>query len=58
MGITWNRMKGYNFKWGKRVEPDPLNPEKIYIITFGGGFLYCPDKGDDKAVEDIITMFN
>ncbi|MFN8255038.1 MAG: hypothetical protein U0W24_05075 [Bacteroidales bacterium] len=57
-GNTWNRIKGYNFKWGKRVEPDPLDPEKIYIITFGGGVWYDPAKGDEKAVEDIITRFN
>ncbi|MEE9462389.1 MAG: hypothetical protein V3V53_11195, partial [Bacteroidales bacterium] len=35
-GRTWLRIKGFNFKWGKRVQPDPVNPDKIYIITFGG----------------------
>ncbi|MES1214746.1 MAG: hypothetical protein ABUT20_04440 [Bacteroidota bacterium] len=54
-GETWSRIKGYNFKWGKRVEPDPRSPDKIFIITFGGGVWYGPAKGDESAVEDIIT---
>jgi photosystem II stability/assembly factor-like uncharacterized protein len=54
-GETWMRIKGYNFKWGKRVEPDPGDPEKIFIITFGGGVWYGPAKGDPNAVEDIVT---
>jgi photosystem II stability/assembly factor-like uncharacterized protein len=54
-GDTWQRIRGYNFKWGKRVEPDPADPEKIYIITFGGGVWHGPARGDQKAAEDIIT---
>ncbi len=54
-GENWSRIKGYNFKWGKRVDPDPRDPEKIFIITFGGGVWYGPAKGDQNAVEDIIT---
>jgi len=54
-GESWIRIKGYNFKWGKRVEPDPRDPEKIFVITFGGGVWYGPAKGDESAPEDIIT---
>jgi photosystem II stability/assembly factor-like uncharacterized protein len=54
-GETWNRIKGYNFKWGKRVDPDPADPEKIYIITFGGGVWHGPAHGDENAKEDIVT---
>jgi photosystem II stability/assembly factor-like uncharacterized protein len=54
-GETWNRIKGYNFKWGKRVEPDPRDPEKVFIITFGGGVWYGPARGDKNAAEDIVT---
>jgi len=54
-GETWKRIKGYNFKWGKRVEPDPVHPGKIYIITFGGGVWYGNAKGDEHSVEDIVT---
>src|SRR5262249_37755168 len=54
-GETWQRIRGYNFKWGKRVEPDPVHPGNIYIITFGGGIWYGPEKGDTTDREDIIT---
>ena len=54
-GVTWNRIRGYNFKWGKRVDPDPTNPDKIFVITFGGGVWFGPAKGDQKASEDIVT---
>lgn len=54
-GETWSRIKGYNFKWGKRVDPDPRNPANIFIVTFGGGVWYGPAKGDESAREDIIT---
>jgi photosystem II stability/assembly factor-like uncharacterized protein len=54
-GENWIRIKGYNFKWGKRVDPDPRDPEKIFIITFGGGVWYGPAKGDENAAEDILT---
>jgi photosystem II stability/assembly factor-like uncharacterized protein len=54
-GETWSRIKGYNFKWGKRVDPDPNDPEKIYIVTFGGGVWHGPAKGDPDAKEDIVT---
>lgn len=54
-GETWKRIKGYNFKWGKRVDLDPRNPDKVFIITFGGGVWYGPAKGDPDAAEDIVT---
>jgi hypothetical protein len=37
------------------VEPDPRDPEKIFIITFGGGVWYGPARGDENAAEDIVT---
>lgn len=54
-GKTWYRLKGFNFKWGHRVIPDPMNPEKIFITTFGGSVWYGPAKGDPNAPEDIAT---
>jgi photosystem II stability/assembly factor-like uncharacterized protein len=51
---SWERIKGYNFKWGKRVDPDPRDPEKIFIVTFGGGVWYGPAGGDPSALEDIV----
>lgn len=57
-GRSWKRIKGFNFKWGKRVQPDPYDSEKVFIITFGGGVWHGPAKGDENALEDIITAQN
>jgi photosystem II stability/assembly factor-like uncharacterized protein len=54
-GNSWKRIKGYNFKWGKRVDIDPNDPEKVYVITFGGGLWHGPAKGDPLSDEDIVT---
>jgi hypothetical protein len=54
-GTTWERIRGYNFKWGHRVIPDPYNPKMIYVTSFGGSVWYGPADGDPKAAEDIVT---
>lgn len=54
-GETWQRIKGYNFKWGHRVVPDPQDPALIYITTFGGSVWHGPAEGDADAVEDIVS---
>jgi photosystem II stability/assembly factor-like uncharacterized protein len=54
-GETWSRIKGYNFKWGHRVIPDPHDPGMIYITTFGGSVWHGPALGDPDAPEDIAT---
>ena len=54
-GETWERIRGYNFKWGHRVIPDPQNPAMIYVTTFGGSVWHGPAAGDPQAVEDIVT---
>jgi photosystem II stability/assembly factor-like uncharacterized protein len=54
-GETWQRIRGFNFKWGHRVIPDPLDPARIYITTFGGSVWHGPAEGDPAAVEDIVT---
>jgi len=53
-GQTWQRIRGYNFKWGRRVIPDPLDPAKIYIATYGGSVWHGPAGGDNSAVEDVL----
>ena len=52
---TWDRIPGYNFKWGRHVRIDPQDPRKIFILTFGGGVWYGPAVGDKNAPEDIIN---
>jgi photosystem II stability/assembly factor-like uncharacterized protein len=54
-GETWQRIKGFNFKWGHRVIPDPQDPARIYITTFGGSVWHGPAAGDPNAMEDIVT---
>ncbi len=54
-GKTWSKIKGYNFKWGHRVVLDPVNPQMIYITTFGGSVWHGPAAGDPKALEDVVT---
>jgi len=51
-GETWKRIRGYNFKWGHRVIPDPLDSKMIYITTFGGSVWHGPSAGDAEAGED------
>ena len=53
-GLTWRRIRGYNFKWGHRVIPDPLDPGKVYVTTFGGSVWHGPAAGDPAAVEDVV----
>jgi photosystem II stability/assembly factor-like uncharacterized protein len=53
-GETWTRIRGFNFKWGHRVIPDPATPDRVYITTFGGGVWHGPAAGDPDAVEDVV----
>jgi len=52
-GETWARIRGFNFKWGRRVVPDPQDPSRIYVTTFGGGIWHGPALGDATATEDV-----
>jgi photosystem II stability/assembly factor-like uncharacterized protein len=54
-GETWKRIPGYNFKWGHRVIPDPLDAAKIYITTYGGSVWHGPAEGERGAIEDLIA---
>ena len=53
-GEHWSRIPGFNFKWGHRVIPDPQDPKKVYITTFGGGVWYGSVDGEDRPL-DIMT---
>ena len=53
-GLTWTRIRGFNFKWGHRVLPDPRDPGKIYVTTYGGGVWHGPAVGDPDAAEDVV----
>ncbi|PYQ46720.1 MAG: hypothetical protein DMF78_25645 [Acidobacteria bacterium] len=53
-GLTWTRLRGFNFKWGHRVIPDVADPSKVYVTTFGGSVWHGPATGDPAAVEDVV----
>lgn len=52
-GATWNRLRGYTFKWGHRVIVDPVNPAMIYITTYGGSVWHGPAEPGPDVPEDI-----
>jgi photosystem II stability/assembly factor-like uncharacterized protein len=52
-GATWQRIRGYTFKWGHRVVLDPVNPRMIYITTYGGSVWHGPAQPDPAVPEDI-----
>jgi photosystem II stability/assembly factor-like uncharacterized protein len=54
-GLTWKRIRGFNFKWGHRAIPDPVDTKKIYITTFGGGVWHGPSQGDSSAIDEIAS---
>ena len=54
-GESWQRIKGFNFKWGHRVMLDPQDPNMIFVTTYGGSVWYGPAAGDPNAVEDVAT---
>jgi photosystem II stability/assembly factor-like uncharacterized protein len=55
-GETWQRIRGYNFKIGHRVIPDPYDSKMIYITTYGGSVWHGPAAGDPHAPEDITGV--
>ena len=52
-GAAWQRLRGYTFKWGHRVIPDPVNPKMIYITTYGGSVWHGPAQPASSVPEDI-----
>ena len=57
-GYVWTRIRGFNFKAAQRVIPDPQNPDRIFVTTYGGGLWYGPARGDKDATEDITAPAN
>ena len=57
-GMSWQRIRGYNFKWGHRVVPDPRDAKMIYVTTYGGSVWHGPAAGDPNAMEDISGVYS
>ena len=54
-GAHWARIQGYDFKWGHRIIPDPNDPSKIYITTYGGGVWHGPAAGAANPPQAVLT---
>jgi photosystem II stability/assembly factor-like uncharacterized protein len=54
-GATWQRLRGFNFKWGHRVVVDPRRADQIWVTTFGGSVWRGPADGDPRSTDDILT---
>jgi photosystem II stability/assembly factor-like uncharacterized protein len=55
-GTSWERIKGYRFKWGQQVFPDVNNPGMLFLSTYGGSVFYGPEAGIPGAKDDIVNM--
>jgi photosystem II stability/assembly factor-like uncharacterized protein len=55
-GESWERLRGYNFKWGHRPVVDIHNEGMLYLTTFGGSVRHGPAKGVPDAFEDIYPF--
>ncbi len=53
-GTHWRHIAGPNFHWMNRVIPDPYDPAKIYISTFGGS-VWHGDVNGEPGPQDIVT---
>lgn len=53
-GEHWTRIAGFNFKWGHRVIPDPVENDSVYVTTFGGSVWHGSMNGKPKPL-DIVT---
>lgn len=53
-GEHWARISGFNFKWGHRVIPDPIDRARVYISTFGGSVWHGSVNGEPRPL-NIFT---
>jgi photosystem II stability/assembly factor-like uncharacterized protein len=55
-GKSWQRLEGYNFKWGHRPVIDPHHKGMLYLTTFGNSVWHGPINGVPGAFEDIYPF--
>jgi hypothetical protein len=41
-GRSWAALEGIRFTWQKTVQPDPSDPSRIFVSTFGAGLWRGP----------------
>ncbi len=55
-GENWQKLGGYNFKWGHRPVVDPRDSSRLFLTTFGGSVYEGPAAGVPGAFEDIENL--
>ncbi|MBK6281486.1 MAG: hypothetical protein IPF54_01395 [Draconibacterium sp.] len=55
-GKNWSRIPGYRFKWGQCPIPDPHNPGKLYLTTYGLSVYYGSDQGSAEEFGKIENI--
>jgi photosystem II stability/assembly factor-like uncharacterized protein len=57
-GEHWTRIAGFNFKWGHRIIPDPADPDKIFITSFGGSVWHGAVDGAAQPLDILTTALD
>lgn len=55
-GKTWTRIPGYRFKWGQCPIPDPNNPGKLYLTTYGVSIYHGFAEGSTEEFGKIENI--
>jgi photosystem II stability/assembly factor-like uncharacterized protein len=55
-GKTWTRILGYRFKWGHCPIPDPNDPAKLFLTTYGVSIYHGSSKGTTEEFGKIENI--
>lgn len=55
-GKSWERIPGYRFKWGHCPVPDPGNPGKLYLTTYGVSVYSGASTGNTEEFGKIENL--
>jgi photosystem II stability/assembly factor-like uncharacterized protein len=55
-GKTWTRILGYRFKWGHSPIPDPTDPSKLFLTTYGVSIYHGPSMGTPEEFGKIENI--
>jgi photosystem II stability/assembly factor-like uncharacterized protein len=55
-GKTWTRIPGYRFKWGHCPIPDPNDPAKLFLTTYGVSIYHGPSTGTTEEFGRIENI--
>jgi photosystem II stability/assembly factor-like uncharacterized protein len=55
-GKSWERILGYRFKWGHCPIPDPNDPDKLFLTTYGVSIYHGLAKGSQNEFGKIENI--